>query len=162
MSKAPKGIRFRDFAIKYLIEQYGLSLKLAKEAARHFLEASINQDKKEWKKAKISLKKFYRIIKDHLKLAFEPEIVTLLRVKLWKEISDKKDAKKTFQAEEIAKNLYAEQYRISRFQAAKAAHLRILAEIEKNLALQGGGEKHWKKAEDYLSKFYKALKERVA
>jgi hypothetical protein len=34
--------------------------------------------------------------------------------------------------------------------------------VEKNLALAGLGEEHWVRAEDYLQKYYSALKERVA
>jgi hypothetical protein len=64
--------------------------------------------------------------------------------------------------EDTAKRLYAEVYRISLFQAAKVARLRVLATVERNLAEGGHGEHHWKKAEDYLEKFYSALKERVA
>jgi len=37
-----------------------------------------------------------------------------------------------------------------------------MAKVERNLAEAGLGEHHWKKAEDYLQKFYRALKERVA
>ena len=40
-------------------------------------------------------------------------------------------------------------------QAAKAAHLRVLAMIERNKG-------NWDLAEDYLQKYYSALKERVA
>jgi hypothetical protein len=64
--------------------------------------------------------------------------------------------------EETTKELYAEVYRISLFQAAKVAHLRVMAKVERNLAERGMGEHHWDKAEDYLEKFYAALKERVA
>lgn len=38
----------------------------------------------------------------------------------------------------------------------------VLAGVEKNLALAGLGEEHWGRAEDYLQKYYSALKERVA
>ncbi len=57
--------------------------------------------------------------------------------------------------EELTKEHLAEVYRISLFQAAKAAHLRVLANIERNRG-------DWDKAEDYLQKYYRALKERVA
>jgi hypothetical protein len=53
-------------------------------------------------------------------------------------------------------------YRISNFQAAKAAHLWVLAEAERNMAEAGEGDHHWNRAEDYLQKFYRALKDRVA
>jgi len=57
--------------------------------------------------------------------------------------------------EEMTKEHLAEVYRISLFQAAKAAHLRVLAMIERNKG-------NWDLAEDYLQKYYSALKERVA
>ena len=64
--------------------------------------------------------------------------------------------------EETARELISETYRVSLFQAAKAAKLRVLAFIERNMAESGRGEEHWAKAEDYLQKYYSALKERVA
>jgi len=63
--------------------------------------------------------------------------------------------KRVAEAEDTARQLYAEEYRISEFQAAKAAHLRVLAQTEKEKA-------NWQAAEDYLVKHYKALKDRVA
>jgi len=63
--------------------------------------------------------------------------------------------------ESLATNLTAEEYRISHFQAAKAGHLRVLAEREIKKA-EGGSEVAWVRAYDYLLKYYQALKERVA
>jgi len=40
--------------------------------------------------------------------------------------------------------------------------LRVLANIERNMAEKGMGEDHWDRAEDYLHKFYSELKNRVA
>jgi len=158
LSKVPEGTRFRDFVVSYLKEQYGLSKSLAKDAAKHMLEALVYGRDEEWEEAKAPLKKFYILIKDNLKLAFEPEIVTNLKVDFWKEAGSTGSDK----VEEAATNLLAEEYRISMFQAKKAAHLRVLAEREKSLALEGGGEVHWDRASYYLEKYYKALKERVA
>ncbi len=162
LSKIPKGERFRDYAFKHLKEQYGLSKKFAKEAARLMLEASISENADKWKKAKLNLKKFYQLVKDEVKLAFEPEIVASLEVKMKREINGKDSLGEIGEAEETARNLYAEVYRISLFQAAKLAHLRVLAAFERNLAERGMGEEHWDRAQDYLEKFYVALKERVA
>jgi hypothetical protein len=102
------------------------------------------------------------LIKDELKLAFEPALVASLEVKSWKGMGDKESIEEAGEVEETTKELYAEVYRISLFQAAKAAHLRVLAKVEINLAERGMGEHHWDRAEDYLEKFYAALKERVA
>jgi hypothetical protein len=77
-------------------------------------------------------------------------------------MGDKSSVASASEAESVAREHLAEVYRISLLQAAKAAHLRVLAGVEKNLALAGMGEEHWEKAEDYLQKYYKALKERVA
>lgn len=163
MRKIPKGGRFRDYVLKHLKEQYGLSKNLAKEAAKYLIEAVIEEDNgRNWEKAKLNMNKFYRLIKSELKLAFEPSLVASLEVKLIREMEGKEQLKKAIDAESTAQELYAEVYRISLLQAAKLAHLRILAKVERNLALAGYGEHHWAKAEDYLQKFYKALKERVA
>lgn len=163
LAKVPAGMRLRDYAMKHLAEQYGLSKSLAKEAAVYLLEAFHERDNgKNWDKAKTKIKKFYQLIKDELKLAFEPQVVASLDVKLMQETDGKEDLENVGLAEETAKELYAEVYRISLFQAAKAAHLRVMASVERNLAEAGLGEDHWTKAEDYLQKFYRALKERVA
>jgi len=162
LAKIPAGTRFRDFLVKYLKEQYGLSKSLAKEAGRYLFEAVLERDKKNWQKSKRPLKRFYKLIKKHLKLAFEPEIVTSLRLKLWQDLQGK-EPNEAGEVQETAQNFLAEEFRISHFQAQKAAHLRILAEIEKNKAVENGDDKeHWEKASDYLQKYYHALKERVA
>lgn len=162
LKNVPEGMRLRDYAMLHLKEQFGLSKSLAKDAAILMVEALIEEKKSKWDKANIKMKKFYKLIKDELKLAFEPKIVASLEVKMRQELGDKEDVKDAFEAEETARELYAEVYRISLFQAAKAAHLRVLAAVEMNLAQGGFGDIHWAKAEDYLQKFYRALKERVA
>lgn len=153
LKKVPAGMRLRDYAVKHIKEQYGLSKDLAKDAAIYFAEALLNEEGEKWDKAAGKLKKFYKLIKGELKLAFEPKIVASLEVKMHQEKGEN---------EETTREYLAETYRISLFQAAKAAHLRVLAAVERNLALATGGEAHWQKAEDYLQKFYRALKERVA
>lgn len=162
LSKIPEGTKFREYAFKHLKEQYGLSKKLAGEAAKLMIQASFEEEDDKWEKARVKIKKFYKLIKDEVKLAFEPEIVASLEIKLKREILDKDSIHETGEAEETARNLYAEVYRISIFQAAKLAHLRVLAAVERNLAQKGFGDHHWTRAEDYLQKFYQALKERVA
>jgi undecaprenyl diphosphate synthase len=162
LQKIPEGTRFRDYAIEHLKEQYGLSKKLAKEAAKYMIEALVQGKEKNWERSLKSSKRFYKLIKDEIKLAFEPSFAASLQVKLWKEIEEKDKVELASEAEETARQLYAEVYRISHFQASKLAHLRVLATVEKNLAEGGYGEHHWAKAEDYLEKFYSALKERVA
>ncbi len=146
LGNIPEGVSFLDYSVKHLKEQYGLSKELAKKAAKFTLEAVVFQEKNKWDKAKISLKKFYKLLKDELKLAFEPEIVASLEVQMRKEKGE---------VEETTKEHLAEVYRISLFQAAKAAHLRVLANVAKNKG-------DWNKAEDYLEKYYNALKERIA
>jgi undecaprenyl diphosphate synthase len=162
LQNIPKGTRFRDYAIEHLREQYGLSKVLANKAAKYLIEAVLTGEQKNWKKSLRATKSFYKLIKEEIKLAFEPSLAASLQVKLWKEINSKDSIEKTGEVEDTAKELYAEVYRISVFQAAKLAHLRVLANIERNLARNGHGDHHWEKAEDYLEKFYSALKERVA
>ena len=158
----PEGTRFGDYAIKHLREQYGLSKALAKEGAKYMAKALVHRKEGNWEKAQKPLKAFYKLIKSELKLAFEPALVASLEVKLWKEMGGKDSIESAGDAEETTKEFYAEVYRISLFQAAKAAHLRVMAKVERNLAEKGLGEHHWDRAEDYLEKFYAALKERVA
>ena len=163
LRKIPKGTKFQDYAFNHLREQFGLSKQLAKEAAKYLIVAFLEQDNgRNWEKAKINLKKFYALVRDEVKLAFEPSIVASMQVKFWEDMAGKEQVKAASDAEETARELVAEVHRISLFQAAKAAHLLVLANIERNLAERGSGEKHWDKAQDYLERFYRALKERVA
>jgi len=163
LRKIPKGTKFSQYALNHVKEQFGLSKGLAGKAAKYMIEAFTEQDNgKNWEKAKESLKKFYKLIKGELKLAFEPSLVASLQVKFWKDMAGKEEVRGASDAEETAKEFVAEVHRISLFQAAKAAHLMVLANIERNLAERGFGEAHWAKAEDYLQRFYRALKERVA
>ena len=163
LRKIPQGTKFTTYAMNHIREQFGLSKALAKDAAGYMIEAMHEEDNgRNWDRAISKLKKFYKLIRDELKLAFEPSIVASLQVKFWKDVADKEGVGEVGDAEETAKKLYAEVYRISLFQAAKVAHLRVLANVERNLAERGFGEHHWKRAEDYLQRFYAALKERVA
>jgi undecaprenyl diphosphate synthase len=146
LGKIPEDIGFMTYAVRHMREQYNLSKDLAKNAAGYMLQAIRYQDKNKLDKAKNSLKKFYKLIKGELKLAFEPEIVASLEVEMRKQKGEN---------EELEKEHLAEVYRISLFQAAKAAHLRVLANVARNRG-------DWTKAEDYLEKYYSALKERVA
>lgn len=158
----PEGTRLRDYAVEHIIEQYGLSKSLAREAAKYMVMGVLEGKAKNWEKSAKAMKKFYRLIKDEIKLAFEPSLAAFLQVKFWRDIDDKDQVKMAGETENTARRLYSEVYRISVFQAAKVAHLRVLANIERNLAERGYGEHHWERAEDYLQKFYSALKERVA
>lgn len=162
LEKIPKGARFTDYAIAHIKEQYGLSKRLAKEAAKYMIEAVLFGRESKWEKSFSAAKKFYRLIRDEVKLAFEPSLAASLQVELWRSVNGKDRVEVSSEIEDTARRLYAEVYRISLFQAAKLAHLRVLATVEKNLAERGFGEHHWGRAEDYLEKFYSALKERVA
>jgi len=153
LGKIPEGTRLREYALDHIKEQYGLSKHLAGEAAKLLLEAISEENKQKFDKARVKLKKFYKLIKAEVKLAFEPEIVASLEVRMRSEKGE---------GEDTTREYLAEVYRISLFQAAKAAHLKVLANVERNLAQAGMGEQHWVKAEDYLQKYYRALKERVA
>lgn len=146
LKNIPEGMRFRDYAFKHLKEQFGLSTKLATEATKLMVEAFLEEKKSKYDRAVLKMKKFYTLVRNELHLAFEPKLVAYLEVKMHREKGEN---------EETARELLAETYRISLFQAAKAAHLRVLAAVERNRG-------NWVKAEDYLQKYYLALKERVA
>lgn len=146
LKNVPEGMRIRDYAMKHIKEQYGVSKGLAKDAARLLIEALVEEKASKFERAKSKMKEFYQLIKNELKLAFEPRIVASLDVNLHRQKGED---------EEATRQYLAEVYRISVFQAAKAAHLRVLANIESNKG-------NWKEAYDYLQKYYRALKERVA
>lgn len=146
LGNIPEGMRFRDYAIKHLKEQFGLSSRLASQAAKLLIEAFLEEKKSKYDRAVLKMKKFYDLVKSEVKLAFEPKLVAYLEVKMHREKGEN---------EETTREYLAETYRISLFQAAKAAHLRVLAAVERNRG-------NWDKAENYLRLYYKALKERVA
>jgi undecaprenyl diphosphate synthase len=162
LQNIPEGTRFRDYAIGHIKEQYGLSKKLATQAAVYLIQAIVEGQENKWDKSMKATKKFYQLIRDEIKLTLEPSLAANLQVKLWRDTNGKSKTEVGDNAEDTARKLYAEVYRISIFQAAKLAHLRVLATIERNMAERGYGEHHWVRAEDYLEKFYRALKERVA
>ncbi len=146
LGKIPEGTKLREYAMDHIKKQFGLSTKLATEAAKYLVEGIVYEEAAKLTKAKSSFKKFYKLLKGELKLAFEPEIVASLEVELSKDKGEN---------EELTKEHLAEVYRISLFQAAKAAHLRVLANVARNRG-------DWALASDYLHKYYSALKERVA
>ncbi|MDO8487845.1 MAG: polyprenyl diphosphate synthase [bacterium] len=143
--QAKEGERLRDLAVRYVKEHYGLSKELAKEAGLSLAKALVFRQKQDWSRAKASLEDLYGILQKTLKLAFEPQIIAKIEVDLWRE----------GESEESLRNLLAEKFRFSTFQAAKSAHLAYLAD-------RAADDKNWTKARDYLVKFYTALKERVA
>ena len=162
LSKIPEGQSFEGYAVKHLIELWGLSTSHAASATKHFIMALRHGKKDNWVKARTSLAKFYKLIRDEAKLAFEPSIAASLQVSLWQKTENGKKAHLTQEYEDTTRQLLSEVYRISNYQAGKVAHLRALATIEKNLAEHGEGDEHWSKAEEYLQLYYKALKERIA
>ncbi len=108
------------------------------------------------------MREFYKVIREEVKLAFEPSLAASLQVNIWKKTENGSKAQLTQEFEDTTRELLTEVYRMSDYQANKAAHLRALATIEKNLAEHGGGEEHWAKAGEYLHLYYRALKDRVA
>jgi hypothetical protein len=158
LQNIPEGTKFGEYAVAHLREQWGLSKGLAKEAASLMLQASVERNEHKWKQAGDSLSKFYKLIRDEVKLAFEPSIAADLQIKLWKGMNRASHE----EIENTTRTQLAEVYRISDLQAAKAAHLRVLAGSERVLAESGAGDEHWVLAEDYLRLHYEALKDRVA
>ncbi|HEX6977523.1 MAG TPA: polyprenyl diphosphate synthase [Patescibacteria group bacterium] len=159
LSKIPQGTKFSQYAINHVKEQYGLTKHLAKDAAKLMVTAFLEGKESKWHQAGVKLHKFYKLIKDELKLAFEPSIVASMEVKMWQKMDSRGSEG---DVEDLARDLVAETYRISDFQAAKAAHLRVLATKERDLAQIDNNEDHWRNAQDYLERYYRALKDRVA
>ena len=137
--------RFRDLMIRYVKEHYGLSKELAKTAGLNMARAVMYGKQENWHEARGALVGLYGIVKKTLNLAFEPEVVANVEVNLWK----------GEQTEEDMKQLLAEKFRFSNFQASKSAHLAYLANREVV-------RKNWDIARLYMERFYQALKERVA
>ncbi len=145
LQNIPEGVKFRQYAIKHVKEVFGLSTHLATDAAVLMAQAILEGKENNWKKAAGKLKKFYALVRDEVKLAFEPSIIASLQIKTWQNKGDV----------DAATDLVAETYRISEFQAKKAGHLKVLAEEQKTLG-------NWNLAHEYLTKYYRALKDRVA
>lgn len=162
LSKIPENKTFEEYAILHLKEQWGLSVRHAKRAAIHMINAFRHGKKEDWAKATSNLKKFYAVIRDEVKLAFEPSLAASLQVSIWQKTENGKKVETTREFEDTTRELLAEVYRISDYQANKVAHLRALATVEKNLAEHGEGDGHWERAEEYLNLYYRALKDRVA
>ena len=133
--------KFRDLVIRYVREHYGLSKELAKTAGIELARALVYGRHENWDKARQSLEGLYEIVRKTLGLALEPKIVANIEIDLWK----------NGVTEEKLKNLLAEKFRVSSFQAAKSAHLGWLASTSTDGNKKG-----------LLEKFYEALKERVA
>lgn len=162
LSKIPENKTFLQYTIEHIKEQWGVSTQLATRAALLMTQALVHGKKSKWEKATLTLKKFYKLIRDEVKLAFEPSIVASAQIAIWQKTNNGHEPEVTGDFEETTRQFLSELYRISDLQAKKAAHLRSLATLEWSLAERGEGEEHWKRAEDYLHKYYKALKERVA
>lgn len=161
LSQAPQGKRFTEYLRRHIGEQWSLSKGIAGQAAPFMVEAVIAGNSNRWIEAQNKLEAFYQLLKDEVKLAFEPSVLASLEINLMKKIRQQ-EITLASEIEELSRNFLAELYRISELQAAKPAHLRTLAMIERILAEKGLGAEHWEKAEDYLQKYYQALKERVA
>ena len=133
--------KFRDLVIRYVKEHYGLSKELAKTAGIELAKALVYGKKEDWIKAHKALEGLYEIVRKTVGLALEPKIVANIEIDLWK----------NGVTEEKLKNLLAEKFRVSSFQAAKSAHLGWLASTSNDTNKKG-----------LLEKFYQAIKERVA
>src|SRR5690606_27506052 len=127
LGNIPEGTKFGEYAIQHVKEQFGISKALSIKAAKCMMQALVEGEKSKWGKAKSSLGKFYTLIKEEVKLAFEPKLAATLQVKLWKDMNSTNDVRSSGEIEDVARNYFSEVYRISNYQAAKVAHLRVLA-----------------------------------
>jgi len=166
LSKIPEDKTFTQYTVDHLQEVWGLSTKHATNAAKCMALAVLFGNKKNWKSATKSMKEFYELLRGEVKLAFEPSIAAGLQVRLWREMQAGHRVDTTSEIEETIREHLSEVYRISEFQAAKAAHLKALATAERSLAENAlnssNRDIHWSRAADYLEKYYRALKDRVA
>lgn len=116
----------------------------------------------DWKGTKRILTRFYSVIKRNVKLAFEPSLLASLEVKY---LQDTKAGESDFvDTRDTVQEFYSELFRIPRLQASKIAHLRMLAQDYSQQAEEAIGTKKKelnKRAEDYLTRSYEALKERM-
>jgi len=103
LRKIPEGMRLREYAMRHLKEQFGMSKTLAVTAAKLLTQAVIEENESKFDRAKAKFKKFYKLIRDEIKLAFEPEIVASLEVKMNKELGAKTDVREAFDAEKTAR-----------------------------------------------------------
>ena len=121
-----------------------MSRELAYDAGVNLMQAMRYSREENWGKAREAMKGLYEIVRKTVGLALEPEIVANIEVDLWQK----------GETEDKMREFLGEKFRFSELQAAKSAHLAILAnkELKRNPKL----------AQNYLEKFYVALKERVA
>lgn len=137
--------RLTGLVIRYVREHYGLSRELAKVAGVSLVKALLYGEGENWVEAKKALVGLYEIVRKTVGLALEPKLVASIEVDLWRHGTN----------EQKIRELLAEKFRFSNFQAAKSAHLAWLANIEIT-------KDNWDKARGYMEKFYQALKERTA
>jgi undecaprenyl diphosphate synthase len=161
LANIPSGMKFREYAAKHLTEQWGLSRSLATDGAKLMVEAFMDGESQKWKLALEKLGRFYSIVREEVKLAFEPSLAAELQVDLWQKAQNPETVSIT-ELDTTSRRLVSEVYRISDLQAAKAGHLMSLAMIERRLAKLNESDQHWAKAEDYLEKYYSAIKDRIA
>ncbi len=161
LAHIPSGMKFRDYAVQHLREQWGLSSSLAKDGAKLMVEAFVDGEEQKWKLAVDKLRKFYTIVREEVKLAFEPSLAAELQVDLWQKAQNPETVT-IGELDTASRRLVSEVYRISDLQAAKAGHLMSLAVVERRLAKGIESDEHWAKAEDYLEKYYSAIKDRIA
>lgn len=156
----------REFAsafVNYFKEQFGVSVGIAKEATEMFARALIKGETEgDWKGTKRLLTHFYTFLQNNVKLAFEPRLVASLEVDYLKK---SRGGRHRGELHGIVRTLYAEIFRIPLLQASKVAHLRVLAQEQDEQAQEAAGktkDAFHKRAEEYLTASYEALKERVA
>lgn len=155
----------QEFAVafvKYAKEQFGISLLLAGDAAKIFVKAAAMGDAGEWAAARRTMTKFYSLLRRNIKLAFEPRVVADLSVEYLKKTNGEK---KIVESRAVTQKLFAELFRIPLLQVGKVADLRLLAQDQEEQAERAKGSEKvafLKKAEEYLTSSYEALKERVA
>lgn len=158
--------------LKYLEDLHKLLYHLGNSSLKHTLD-SLTRAIKEGHDAKAKdtytkyLTEYYRVIQTETQLPFSPPVVAGYQVeadRLHDRLENDPDKKPL---EEAFGRLYAEIFRLNLFQIQEAVHWRTIATVYHDLAEKEGtakneAEKCWKKAEEYLEKFYRALGEFIA
>jgi len=86
LANIPEDKTFSQYAHEHLAEQWGLSKSLAKDAAKLMVAALVEGKAENWPQATSKMRAFYRLIKDEVKLAFEPSLAASLEIKLLQRI----------------------------------------------------------------------------
>jgi undecaprenyl diphosphate synthase len=139
-------------------ELYGLNHQAAAGAVDQLLRARENGDRRQWRQAEVELRPFFQAVKAASGLAFDVCCMSELEVDCWRRRAEDQPALEAALVEAMA-----EQFRLNRLQAGKAARLKLLALLEEDRASAPPDARHHTALnEEYWIRSYRALREMVA